>query len=289
MRRHRWSLNSSSASFGGSGELMSRRYAATRSSSSACSSRPTARRIASSSLPASWVARPADRRNSVQLWLPGVDVFKLEPRVLQVLSERNVAESSQLCLPLAPSRRNGVANAAKHDVARHRVELKMTACRQKREAVAPAARRPYDCLRAAREIVDRTGTPSDASRRSRARCRRTCPAVSEVRARVAEGRASRYRSGAAKAAVSTFGTSMPSLNRSTVKTTCTSPAARSRSAAAGRSSGVVPDTATDVSRLVELIGHEPRVLDAHAEAQRAHLAGSATFARICSRIRRTHA
>ena len=37
--------------------------------------------------------------------IPRVDIFELEPRVLQVFSQRNVAEHSQLSLTLAPSRR----------------------------------------------------------------------------------------------------------------------------------------------------------------------------------------
>ena len=96
--------------------------------------------------------------------------------------------------------------------------------------------------------------------------------------------------GRSMSTVSTAGTSTPSLNRSTENTTCTRPAARSRSAASRSASwAVAPDGDGGDAVVVEVCGHEPGVLDAHAEPQARIDVGSSASRTHFLTTRRAHA
>ena len=64
-----------------------------------------------------------------------VNVLKFETAALEVLAEPNIAERAELSAALAPRAWNRLADAAKHDLLRHRVELQAAARRQERKVV----------------------------------------------------------------------------------------------------------------------------------------------------------
>ncbi len=204
--------------------------------------------------------------------IAGVDVVEIEAAALEVLAETDLAERAKLAAPLAPRARNGVADAAEHDLLRHCVEVEAAAGRQERESrCAPAARRRRASRRATRG--------SRRSKRNSFRCvptkSRTVQALFPTALR--SPRPSCWRKsvglsvGRSRRSVSTLGTSMPSLKRSTVKTTRTFPSERSRSAPAP-----LVWTARRRERdgrkteLREALRHEASVADADAVAERSH-------------------
>ena len=154
----------------------------------------------------------------------GVDVLELEAAALEVLAEPDVAERAQLVAALAPRARDRLADAAQHDLPRDRVELQAAARRQEREVLPrPAARRR------------RAMPPSSArKRRSKRNSLRCVPTKSSTVQTLLPGAFRRPRPsccrnsvglsvGRSSSSVSTVGTSTPSLNRSTEKTTRTRP------------------------------------------------------------------
>ena len=237
-----------------------------RSSSSTCKSRPTARRAD---------PRP-DRRERCESdcsshFRPAVvvrvDVLEFETGLLQVgaIDTSPNARSSRHSLA---RRRHGIVNTSKHDVPGDRVKLQAAASGQKREAVLDL---PLDSLRDPPSKARNRRSKRNSFRwcpRSRAPCRSLVGRFAQSSAELLEeqGRAV----GRPKSSnVSTFGTSTPSLKRSTVKTTGTRPAARSRSAARRSSAGLSPQIATAGRPACrELLSHEPGVFNADTEAER---------------------
>ena len=96
-----------------------------------------------------------------------------------------------------------------------------------------------------------------------------CPAPAAGHVPAAGGRGSRCQWGEQQQCVD-VGTSTPSLNRSTAKTTRISPASKSRSTCARSSAGVECDCNRCEPGLVELASHEFGVRNAHTESQSSH-------------------
>ena len=242
MRAKRRSRSLERVGSGGDRCSTSDRYASMRSRSSTCSSRPTAR---SSGLLVR--ARVAGRQPDCSPQLAptsvaGVHVLEIEPSLVEIgrqVTSPSERSSSHLRSPL---RRDRLADAAQHDLARHGIELH----------VAPGGQERKVALDLALDVAPEP--PSSArNRRSKRNSRRWLPTKSSTvhsalpRARRSP-RPSCWRNsvglsvGRSSSSVSTFGTSTPSLKRSTVNTTLTRPA-RDRAAPRSRSSvgAVAPD------------------------------------------------
>ena len=193
----------------------------------AAARRPAA--AASSCGPAASVGRPAARRRRSSFGYR-VHVFELESRLFEILAQARRRQVMRSSVALrSPVGRDRLADASQHDVSRDGIELHVAPAGRNGKSLLDLRARPRGgCRRAARGSADRIGTRGDGCRRSRAPCRAPCHVRVAGLGRAAAGTASGFRSGEAATSVSTLGTSTPSLNRSTVKTTLTRPAARSR-------------------------------------------------------------
>ncbi len=174
-----------------------------------------------------------------------VHVLEFEAGFFEVRREGDVAEGAQLVALRSPLGRDRLLDTAQDNVARDRIEFHVAAGRQERKAALDLTLDLASaCRRGGRGVVGRIGTRGDGCRRSRGRCRAPCPRARR-RPRPSCCRNSVGLSvGRSSSSVSTCGTSTPSLNRSTVKTTLMRPASRSRSAAVRSFMGLSPHTAT---------------------------------------------
>ena len=153
--------------------------------------------------------RPARRAGGLPQVRPAlaavVDVVEVEAGLVEEPAEVDVgslaAQRAQLVDLRRPARRDGVAEAAQHDLGSPSASSCMwqPAGRNGNCSARPARRRA-GCRRAAPGSDGRTGTPCGACRRSRARCRTPCPGrLAAARGRAAGGTAWGSRSGAASA------------------------------------------------------------------------------------------
>ncbi len=153
----------------------------------------------------------------------GINVLKLEATALEVRRPRPTSPSERSSrAAVAPPGWDGVADAAEarcrgqRDRDRSCSQPAGTGIRLGSDAPHRGVSR-----RGGRGAVGRSETLYGAFRRSRARCRQSCPVPCGGRDRAAGGNSVGLSVGRSISRVSTSGRSMPSLKRSTVNTTRT--------------------------------------------------------------------
>ena len=248
-----------------------------RSLSSMWRRRPTARRRRTASCgPAGSDGRAGVLAEVGPAAVAVVDVVEVEPGLVEEVGERRCRVAR-----VRSDRSSSTLAGHRVGIASRRLRSTMSVATASSSMWQPAgrngncdagrrARRRVGSRRAGLGSGGRTGTPCGGCRRSRAPCRTACSVV------LRRPRPSCWRNsvglsvGRSIRIVSTSGTSTPSLNRSTEKTTRTRPAARSRSAPSRSAcAGFARDRHRVDAVAVEVLGHEVGVLDADAEPERA--------------------
>lgn len=238
-------------------------------------SRPHPRRRIASLGPAARTGRPAAARRSAQQRSPVVDVGEVEPRLSQELGQRRLTllgDRAQLLHLGLPTGRQCLTEVVEHDVARDAVELHVASSRQEREALLDL---PHQVLagaaeqraQAAVEPELATMLADEVEHRAQQLAIRAAQAAAELldEQRRAVGRAQQQERVDARQ-VDALVEEVDGEQH--LQAAVAEVAQRLLALRGGR---VGPNGHRGETRVAEHARHVARMVDAHAEAQRAHL------------------